>query len=124
MLKHIILGLLLPLGSSLSALAATNAIIAGQTTNGAVLIGQTNYYSFAGTSNGSVTITMVRTGGDGSYPAIDLIAPDGTNVGSWENSGLEWLAGVWTYPLPQNGGYVIQCRDNGETKVTRTPCRS
>src|SRR6185503_19427410 len=112
MTKRLIFGSFVALLFLPSAPAATNALVAGQTTNGLVPIGQTNFYSFVGTTNETVTIAMVRTGAGGTYPAMDLIAPNGTQSGSWSSSGLEWLAGVWTHPLPQNGSYVIQCRDN------------
>jgi len=105
--KFILGFLTLPLVST-SSLAATNAIAPGQITNGTISAsGQINWYSFSGSSNDFVTITICRTNGVGR-PYFELYNSDGLVAAASWGGAVAFLEGQ---RLPATGTYTLMVRE-------------
>src|SRR2546430_4693749 len=92
--------------------AATVPIDPGETVTGVLALGATNTYSFTGTSGEVVNVWMVKTGGSGINPTVELYDPNGAAVvGAVANvSAVSSL--IQAQALTKTGTYTIVCRDD------------
>jgi hypothetical protein len=101
---------------ALKATAATNSISAGQTTNGFIALGETNYYSFTASSNDTVTI-LAATVDFNTFPSVELQGPDGAMLASASGNLWPWsMAYLDTIRLTNDGTYLILVHDDADNQ--------
>lgn len=95
--------------------ATTNAISAGQITNGSITMpAQTNFYSFTATSNDVLFLTVLLTNGPGTNPYLYLHDPDGVLIAQLNSNW--YLATLPNFRLTKTGTYTVGVRGDGQNE--------